>query len=184
MSESFLSRWSRRKRAEPDQVQAEDERLAREQAPPVPAQVSAESTPPAPPPDLPPIESLTPQADFTPFMKPEVPLQMKNAALKKLFTDPHFNVMDGLDTYIDDYTQPDPIPEAMLRSLAQSKALRLFEESEEEKITEAPVGEADLAPPVRDLALETPETGEQTLVPEISPPHEKESRPDIDGALR
>jgi hypothetical protein len=33
---------------------------------------------------------------------------VRNAALKKLFTDPHFNVMDGLDVYIDDYGKPDP----------------------------------------------------------------------------
>ena len=33
-----------------------------------------------------------------------------NAAMKKLFTDPHFNVMDGLDIYIDDYRKPDPLP--------------------------------------------------------------------------
>lgn len=128
MSESFLSRWSRRKRAEPEAVKAEDEQLAREQVAQAEPPTAME---PAPVPELPPIESLTPQADFTPFMKPEVPAQLKNAALKKLFTDPHFNVMDGLDTYIDDYTRPDPIPAAMLRSLAQSKALRLFDEEEE-----------------------------------------------------
>jgi hypothetical protein len=183
MSESFLSRWSRRKRAEPDQVQAEDERVALEQAPPMPAPVTSEAV--APPPDLPPIESLTPNADFTPFMKPEVPMQMKNAALKKLFSDPHFNVMDGLDIYIDDYTKADPIPEAMLRSLAQSKALKLFEENEEEKTTEAPAGEADLAPAAPELALEEPETGEKTLASEVSPPDENEKeRPGPDGALQ
>jgi len=180
MSESFLSRWSRRKRAEPDQVQAEDDRLAREQAPPVPAQVM----PPAPPPDLPPIESLTPQADFTPFMKPEVPVQMKNAALKKLFADPHFNVMDGLDTYIDDYTKPDPIPEAMLRSLVQSRTLRLFEESEEEKTAEAPASEAAVMPPASEPALGEPGTGEDALAPEMPAAHGKEAQPDPDGALR
>ena len=43
---------------------------------------------------------------------PGVDASVKNAALKKLFADPHFNVMDGLDTYIDDYGKPDPIPEA------------------------------------------------------------------------
>ena len=30
--------------------------------------------------------------------------------MKKLFADPHYNVMDGLDVYIDDYSKPDPIP--------------------------------------------------------------------------
>jgi hypothetical protein len=36
--------------------------------------------------------------------------EVKNAAFKKLFADPHFNVMDGLDIYIDDYSKPDPLP--------------------------------------------------------------------------
>ena len=44
-----------------------------------------------------------------------------NAALKKLFSDPHFNVMDGLDTYIDDYGKPDPIPPSMLRAHSQNR---------------------------------------------------------------
>ena len=43
---------------------------------------------------------------------------VKRAALRKLFTDPHFNVMDGLDIYIDDYSKPDPMPEGMLDKLA------------------------------------------------------------------
>ncbi len=51
--------------------------------------------------------------------------------MRKLFSDPHFNVMDGLDTYIDDYGKPDPIPESMLRQLNQSKLLRLFEIEED-----------------------------------------------------
>jgi hypothetical protein len=145
MSESFLGRWSRRKQAPAEAVEAEDERIAREQAQ-AQAQAKAALTPAAEanavasptglsyeaPPDLPAIESLTKDADFSPFMKPEVPPQLKNAALKKLFSDPHFNVMDGLDIYIDDYTKEDPIPEAMLRSLTQSRALGLFDYSKEE----------------------------------------------------
>ena len=148
MSESFLGRWSRRKQSAPEQVEAEDarlerERIAQEPATPNPPAQVAGATPGgepshapgdqgAAPLNLPSLESLTPQADFTVFMKPEVPAQLKNAALKKLFTDPHFNVMDGLDTYIDDYTREDPIPEAMLRSLVQSRTLKLFDYSKEE----------------------------------------------------
>jgi len=56
---------------------------------------------------------------------------VKSAAMKKLFSDPHFNVMDGLDTYIDDYNKPDPIPLAMLRQMNQSKFLRLFDDDEQ-----------------------------------------------------
>jgi len=149
MSESFLGRWSRRKQSAPEQVEAEDARLERERiaqepaTPNPPAQVAGAAPDGGPshePVDrgaaslnLPSLESLTPQADFTAFMKPEVPAQLKNAALKKLFTDPHFNVMDGLDTYIDDYTKEDPIPPAMLRALMQSRELRLFDYSVEEE---------------------------------------------------
>jgi hypothetical protein len=45
-------------------------------------------------------------------MASDVAPELRSRALKKLFTDPHFNVMDGLDTYIDDYGKPDPIPES------------------------------------------------------------------------
>ncbi|OGB71019.1 MAG: hypothetical protein A2486_07915 [Burkholderiales bacterium RIFOXYC12_FULL_65_23] len=43
--------------------------------------------------------------------------EVRNAAFKQLFTDPHFNVMDGLDIYIDDYSKPDPLPLAVAREL-------------------------------------------------------------------
>ena len=36
---------------------------------------------------------------------PNVDESLKRQALRKLFADPRFNVMDGLDVYIDDYTQ-------------------------------------------------------------------------------
>jgi hypothetical protein len=71
--------------------------------------------------DLPAIESLTIDSDFAPFFKPQVDESIKRAALKQLFRDPRFNIMDGLDTYIDDYTQADPIPSAMLEDLMQRR---------------------------------------------------------------
>src|SRR4029077_3412606 len=57
------------------------------------------------------------ESDFTAFLKPDVDANLKRAALKQLFRDPRFNVMDGLDTYIDDYTKADPIPPEMLAGL-------------------------------------------------------------------
>jgi hypothetical protein len=139
-SEAFLSRWSRRKQAVPESRAAEDRRVSEEIAaerglPPAPLAPSPQDMPA----DLPAIESLTSQSDFTRFMRPDVPLAARNAAVKKLFTDPHFNVMDGLDIYIDDYSKPDPIPPAMLRDLAQSRMLGLFDHEDEKAIE----GEAD-----------------------------------------
>ena len=51
--------------------------------------------------------------------------------MKKLFSDPHYQVMDRLDTYIDDYSLADPIPESMLRQMASAKFLQLFEDPPE-----------------------------------------------------
>jgi len=70
---------------------------------------------------------LTRDSDFSRFVAPGVDGQVKNAALKKLFGDPRFNVMDGLDTYIDDYSKPDPLPLASIRKMAQAAFLGLVE---------------------------------------------------------
>jgi len=72
-------------------------------------------------------QALTPASDFRPFMGQGVAPEVKNAAMKKLFADPHFNVMDRMDIYIDDYSQPDPLPLAMLRQMNGAKFLNLFE---------------------------------------------------------
>jgi hypothetical protein len=63
-------------------------------------------------------------------MRPDVDPAVQQAALKKMFTDPHFNVMDGLDIYIDDYSKPDPLPAGMLERMVQSKMLNLFGKDE------------------------------------------------------
>ena len=144
-NETFLGRWSRRKRVEPALREVEDAKVAATAAEARAAEALVEAKADAataaagpgqakePPADLPAIESLTPESDFTRFMQPDVPRASRNAAMKKLFTDPHFNVMDGLDTYIADYSIEDPIPESMLRELAQSKMLGLFDEKKEEE---------------------------------------------------
>lgn len=87
---------------------------------------------------------LTRESDYGRFVTAGVDETVKRAALRKLFTDPHFNVMDGLDTYIDDYGKPDPLPASMLRRLNQSKFLRLFDDDGAED--SAPISPAVLAP--------------------------------------
>jgi hypothetical protein len=77
-------------------------------------------------------QKLTPESDFSGFMASDVTPDVKNAAVKKLFTDPHFNVMDGMDVYIEDYSQPDPLPMAMLRQMVSAKTLSLFDDEPDE----------------------------------------------------
>ena len=137
----FLSRWSRRKA---EVRQAPETALANSALPASKLvnaadqhdekpQQSESATPQKPAPSMSDVQSLTKDSDYTQFMAGEVAPEVKNAAMKKLFTDPHFNVMDRMDVYIDDYGQPDPIPQAMLRQMVSAKFLNLFEDDDDEK---------------------------------------------------
>jgi hypothetical protein len=90
------------------------------------AKVQDEATKAAPLPTIEQARLLTPQSDFQPFMQPGVSSEVRNAAVKQLFTDPHFNVMDGLDIYIGDYNTPDPMPAGMLQKMVGAQLLGLF----------------------------------------------------------
>lgn len=109
--------------------------------------------------ELPPIESLTIDSDFAPFFKPQVDESVKRAALKQLFRDPRFNIMDGLDTYIDDYTQPDPIPSAMLEDLMQRRVF--FSPSAAETVP----GERAVGEPVGNIVAPSAEA----MAPPVAP---------------
>ncbi|HLB15256.1 MAG TPA: DUF3306 domain-containing protein [Burkholderiales bacterium] len=158
----FLNRWSRRKHAarrgaalpEPDPPPATE-------APPAssPSMPAAE----APAPELPPVDSLKGlESEYKDFLRPDVDPATRSAALRKLFGDPHFNQMDGLDTYIDDYSKEDPIPPAMLRALNQARTLGLFEKEEREEEEEKRRAEGSTteptpaATPTETTALEPP----------------------------
>ena len=146
--DGFLARWARRKQQVRGGVAVSAAEPATASAP-VPAPATASSVAPVavpvaaavavepvpPPPTLADVALLTRESDYSRFVSPGIDEGVKQAALKKLFSDPHFNVMDGLDTYIDDYGKPDPIPLAMLRQMNQSKFLRLFDDDEAEAET-------------------------------------------------
>jgi hypothetical protein len=101
-------------------------------APAAQAQAQADQSTPQPEaPTLADVEQLTPASSYANFMARDVAPEVKNAAMKKLFTDPHFNVMDRLDIYIDDYGIPDPLPAAMLRQMTSAKFLNLFDDEPE-----------------------------------------------------
>jgi hypothetical protein len=103
------------------------------QARQAPVQNSPESPPEKKSLTLADARQLTKDSDFKPFMAGDVTPDVRNAAMKQLFADPHFNVMDGLDIYIDDYSKSDPIPESMLRQMTSAKFLNLFDDEEDEE---------------------------------------------------
>jgi hypothetical protein len=141
---NFFSRWSRRKvqvrggeplPPEPPVVQAP--------APVIPVPVAAAVAPtPAPLVEEPPAEQpptltledvarLTPESDYSAFVARGVPADVRNAAVKKLFTDPHYNVMDGLDIYIDDYSKPSPLSVAEMAKMVGAQFLKLVDDPED-----------------------------------------------------
>lgn len=117
--QSFLRRWSRLKR-----------------------QPAVKPEIPSAPPELPPLESLNFESDFGAFMHAKVDAAIRRTALKTLFRDPRFNVMDGLDIYIDDYSIEDPIPPGMLAQLQHAQTT-LFGPPAEEKTEEETKAEED-----------------------------------------
>ena len=135
MPENFFDRWSRRKNEAREELAPPP--VVPETPPPadplpVAEGVATEGQGEAPPPTLAEAEALTPESDFRPFVARNVAPEVKNTAFRKLFADPQFNVMDGLDTYVDDYSKPTPIPDSVLRQMASAKFLKLFEHEEEE----------------------------------------------------
>ena len=156
--ENFLSRWSRRKHAAAAGVRSEDAAPATAPVPPGAAgatPASAVSAEPAPPAELPPVASLSIESDFAPFMAKEVDPSLQRAALRKLFQDERFNVMDGLDVYIDDYTKADPLPEGWLEKMEAVARLGVYRPPLEAEADEAPEAEAgDMATAAEAPALE------------------------------
>jgi len=155
--EKFLSRWSRRKVQARGNDGAPDGGAGGEPGPASPPVASPPATPAsgagenaAPTSQgaqLPPIEELHGLAsEYRDFLRPDVDESLRRTALKKLFQDPHFNIMDGLDTYIDDYTKADPIPEAMLSGLNQARGL-LFDREDAQGTGEEPPPAADAVGP-------------------------------------
>ncbi|MEY2662100.1 MAG: hypothetical protein RIQ35_417 [Pseudomonadota bacterium] len=140
MADGFLGRWSRRKAGlEPEGLDNAAPDLKPKVTPSSVPQdkktIESASTPAeeeTPPPTLEDAESIDRFApDFSAFMKPNVDPAVQQAAMKKLFSDPHFNIMDRLDIYIDDYSIPDPIPMEMLKRMVQSESLGLFRKFED-----------------------------------------------------
>ncbi|MCV0440617.1 MAG: DUF3306 domain-containing protein [Hydrogenophaga sp.] len=189
---NFFSRWSRRK----VQVRA-NEPLPPEPPPPRPtAPVVAVAAPPvatepvpaeapAEQPPLPTMEDvarLTPESDYASFVARGVPSDVRNAAVKKLFTDPRYNVMDGLDIYIDDYSKPSPLSAAHMAKMVGAQFLKLVDDPDEPKPENAapplpapPAVEPTVSPDTSDnTASARPEPHDDNADLQLQPDHDPE----------
>lgn len=154
--ENFLKRWSRLKRAEP---KPPDEPASPEGA------SAAPGTATPPPVPLPPVESLGFSSDFSAYMQTGVGQGLRRAALQQLFQNEHFNVMDGLDVYVDDYNSFEPIGAELLHNLNQARGLLFDDEqsqartepSERAKEPDGPAGDPAVPPTTTNITTDNPE---------------------------
>lgn len=113
--ETFLGRWSRLKRED----RSEDKQL--------PDKPQSEA------PQLPPADQLTAESDFTGFMHPKVEDALRRVALKKLFTDPHFNTPDPFEPFSGDWTVAEPISDELMKTLNQARTHLFGDENKKEE---------------------------------------------------
>ena len=159
----FLGRWSARKMAVKEgKPVTEPAELAPQAAPvlpvqPMPAQAAPVLT-------LDDVVALTPASDFSTFVAKGVDSAVKNAAMKKLFADPHYNIMDGLDIYIGDYSTHEPMPQSVIDEITKDGFLNMFHK-EEVPTEKAPLDDHP------DLQLQRDDaTGRQSVVDRADTP--------------
>jgi hypothetical protein len=161
--ESALSRWSRRKQEAA-------------KAPPVGEQAPAEVADGLVLPqtdevvqepevltdaDMPDIDTLAEDSDFTGFMSPGVSDELRNLALRKLFHAPVFNIRDGLDEYDEDYTSFEKLGDIVTCDMkhqieVQERKLREALEQEDQAAADAELEELpeDMEDDVEDMSDE------------------------------
>lgn len=141
--ESVLSRWSRRK-MEADQLGAAiEEWMPSDRGDavtlPVAEEVDAVEKPVLTDADMPDIESLDEDSDFSGFMSSGVSDELRNLALRKLFKAPLFNIRDGLDEYDEDYTSFEKLGDIVTCDMKHHIDMQ------EQKLREALADEAEIA---------------------------------------
>ena len=151
--ENFISRWSRRKQ------EVGNEPTVKEEITPA-ADVNAEKTHLTDA-DMPAIESLTEDSDYSGFLSPKVSEALRKQALRKLFHSPGFNVRDGLDDYDGVYTEfeklGDIVTADMRHQLEMEAQRRARQQAENESSEDNKEVEVTAVTAVKDGAIETGE---------------------------
>ena len=179
MSESLLRRWSKQK------IEATEEELPsteiQEEETETDTDSDAEATAAAEieqteqteeeekaPVELPPIESLSEESDFSLFMSPEVDEKLRKLALRKLFKSPAFNVVDGLNDYDDDFTTFELLGDIVTSDMKfheerkkAEEALKKQQAAESEEVSEP--AESETLGSDRTEEEETSGSGDETL---------------------
>ena len=152
-AEGPLRRWARRKREVAREQEAADEAPRRDpsRAPPEAVLDAREPAGDASAPaaveekdptdeDMPPLDSLDENSDYSGFLSPGVSEGLRRRALRKLFMSAVFNVRDGLDDYDEDFTNFEALGDIVTSDMRhQAEA-----ESERARQAQADSGPEDL----------------------------------------
>lgn len=178
--EGFLQRWSRRKQGvirddeEPvengasDQAQPSGEAKSDDLGEPVADQdiveqeVASEPEPPGDE-DMPPLESIDESGNVAAFFSPRVSEGLRQAALRRLFRQPKYNVVDILDDYAEDYSKPIAMGNIItsdMRYRAEQARKRLEAKLKESLVEKEDKTESEVADPERVAATAEPEAAE------------------------
>lgn len=176
--QGFYARWSRRKRRVRDGVDDDTDapRVDRGEQAMATGETSSPPEPPLTDADMPPLESLDGDSDFSGFMSPEVSEELRNKALRKLFLSAQFNVVDGLDDYDDDFTVFEALGDVITSDMRHQQELaeqRAREASERAAIE-------DEATPVEQQRMDDAATARERAEP-VEPPA---AAADEDGSAR
>lgn len=176
----FLSRWSRRKReaTAPEQLAKVDTRADQSVSAKTPARDAVETANEKTDADMPPIESLDENSDYSQFLSPKVNQKLRRVALRKLFHAAGFNIRDGLDDYDDDFTLFEPLG----NTITADMRYHMEREKEKERQRLAELGDDESA---ETLADGPGDDGEQTQLAShddaIEDDESGEVEPDEDG---
>ena len=139
--DSFLQRWSRLKARGGEGVVPEAESGQAVEPPREVPPASVETRPPASGAkpvaaqvQLPDLDTLDGDSDYSAFLTPGVDALLRRRALRKLFHSPKFNVLDGLDDYMGDFTKFEPLGDlvtADMRHRIERAAQRVIDALEE-----------------------------------------------------
>lgn len=191
--EPFVSRWSRRKHAarEREQQAAHDDRPETAAEQPREGSAGPEAGEPVPgdgrddadlptDADMPPLESLDADSDYSGFMSPRVSESLRRMALRKLFGAPAFNVRDGLDDYDVDYTHFDPLGATVTADMRHHDERRRAREAEARRDAAGRSGdeEIDVASGDTDAGGDAPGGGETADPPPGERPGDDDEDPD------
>ena len=122
-SRSFYARWSRRKLESKTDLDIVEESVSSEQnadeEPAVPALTDA---------NMPALETLHDDSDYSGFLSPEVSDKLREVALRKLFHGKAFNIVDGLDDYDDDFITALPLGDIVTADMRHQAEVKLEKE--------------------------------------------------------